>query len=247
MLMKKTTTTLALLLALATPALAHADAPAAPPPKPFVPAPSGAPTMIRITPLQGTSVFIQDAEGVVGRFTEAGLMTIPSGRTFQLSAMRGSTALWVGRITTDGREISVVWSGGVEPRISVATPVASPPPPLQLPPSGVSPPARPAPMRSGGFEALIQALQRESFDNQRLDLVRVVASRDYFSVAQVTRILDNFAFETNRLTALEIVHNRITDPENAFVLPQRFTFTANRKRAAEILGQTHSPKPPPKL
>jgi hypothetical protein len=242
MLMKTTTTTLALLLALATPAVAHADAPAAPPPKPFVPAPSGAPTMIRITPLQGTSVFIQDAEGVVGRFTEAGLMTIPSGRTFQLSAMRGSTALWVGRVTTDGREISVVWSGGVEPKISVATPVGTPPPPPPPPP-----PTRPTPMKSGGFEALIQALQHESFDSKRIDLVRLVASRDYFSVAQVSRILDNFSFESNRLIALEVVHNRITDPENAFVLAQRFTFGNNRKRAAEILGQTHSPKPPPKL
>jgi hypothetical protein len=241
MLMK--TTTLALLLALSAPAVAHADAPAGPTPKPFAPAPSGAPTLIRIVPLQGTSVFIQDAEGVVGRFTETGMMTIPSGRTFQLSAMRGATALWVGRITTDGREISVVWSGALEPKISVATPAAPPPPP---PPPPIVVSTRPTPMKSPAFEALIVSIHRESFDNQRVDLVRVAAARDHFSVAQVSRILDSIAFEANRLTALEVVRNRITDPENAYVLPQRFTFANNRRRAAEILGQNPPPNPPPK-
>ena len=102
-------------------------------------------------------------------------------------------------------------------------------------PATVAAPA-PAPPRvnAGPIEAATLAQLRSSisaalFSDDKLALVRTVATRNTFTVAQVTSLMTSFAFDNDRVAAITILHPRITDPQNGFILANSVTFSKDKK------------------
>ena len=67
------------------------------------------------------------------------------------------------------------------------------------------------------------------FSDDKLALVRTVATRNTFTVAQVTSLMTSFAFDNDRVAAITILRPRITDPQNGFILANSVTFSKDKK------------------
>jgi hypothetical protein len=99
------------------------------------------------------------------------------------------------------------------------------------------PVAGPMAMSDLDFATLVSALRHESFENQRLDVLRSAASAAYFTVAQVGQLVDLYDFSNGKVKAVEITRGHIVDAQNAFQLYSHLTFEADKARVRRILGQ----------
>jgi hypothetical protein len=116
----------------------------------------------------------------------------------------------------------------------------SAPPEMEVPPPPPPPRAREwrhdaRPMNEDSFRALVAAVNREGFAEGKLAVIEQAASRNFFRVGQLRVLLDQLAFSATKLRALELGAPRLVDPENAFMLHEAFTFSADKERAREIL------------
>ena len=128
--------------------------------------------------------------------------------------------------------------------LAAPTPVAGPAPVIAPPnpsPSVTAAPvtvagsaAAPPKADAGPIEAETLAQLRSSisaafFSDDKLALVRTVAARNTFTVAQVSSLMTSFAFDHDRVAAITILRPSITDPQNGFVLSNNVTFSKDKK------------------
>jgi len=128
--------------------------------------------------------------------------------------------------------------GGPGPRRPSMPPELEVPPPLPPPPPPPPPPhesRRERPMSEPSFAALVAAVNNEGFAENKLNVVREAAVRNFFHTGQVKTLIDQMAFSETKLKTLEACAPRIVDRENAFTLFEAFTFSADKQRAKEIL------------
>ena len=90
-------------------------------------------------------------------------------------------------------------------------------------------------MNEQSFAALVAAVNNEGFAENKLNVVREAAARNFFHTGQVKALIDQMAFSETKLKTLEACSPRIVDRENAFTLFEAFTFSADKQRAKEIL------------
>jgi hypothetical protein len=91
------------------------------------------------------------------------------------------------------------------------------------------------PMDDEPFRMLIATVRNERVAQSQLGLIELAAGRNYFSVGQLRNLLGLLAYSPTKLRALEIGAPRLVDPENAFVLYEAFTFSADKEQARQIL------------
>jgi predicted Ser/Thr protein kinase len=88
---------------------------------------------------------------------------------------------------------------------------------------------------SENFEALLKSLQRESFDSGKLSFARSISAKTGLTCAQVRRLLQEFAFDTDRVEAAVELYPHVTDPENFFTVLESFTFDHDRQTVRKRL------------
>jgi hypothetical protein len=101
------------------------------------------------------------------------------------------------------------------------------------------PPAPPAPqeMNAESFWQLQQAIERESFQDDKLKVLGAAAPYSLFTVSQVGQILDLFPFGEDKVKALRTLNPRILDHANGFQLFAHFRFDDEKEAARQILAQ----------
>jgi hypothetical protein len=114
-----------------------------------------------------------------------------------------------------------------EPPASTPAGPAAPTPPPTAPTSQAMPPER--------FDSLLRALDDEAFPSNGLRSLQMAARDQRFSVEQVLRLFEVFAFGSDRLRALEITAPRLTDRANAFQVLGAFTFESEKAQARQII------------
>ncbi len=128
------------------------------------------------------------------------------------------------------------WATTVPGRMSVcgcafeapaSTPAGPAAPPTAAPAQQAMAPER--------FDDLVRSLDDEAFPSNGLRTLQMVARDQRFSVEQVLRLFEVFAFGSDRLRALEIVAPRLTDRANAFQLLGAFTFESEKAQARQII------------
>jgi len=107
-------------------------------------------------------------------------------------------------------------------------------PERRRPPTDAPAYRHPGPMAPRAFAAFYGEVQRNPFDNQRLELIRIQAQASVFTANQSYQLLQLFVFDNHRLDALEVLAGRIVDPQNTHGIPALFTFF-NHQRAARAL------------
>lgn len=89
-------------------------------------------------------------------------------------------------------------------------------------------------------------IEKEGFSDGKLSILKSEASRATFTATQVAELMDLFSFSGDKIKALTSLRNRIEDPENAYVIVERFSYDSDKKSAASLLDGIESalPKPP---
>ena len=106
--------------------------------------------------------------------------------------------------------------------------VVQPPPPPQ---------ATPLPVDEEILANAIAHISNESFEEDKLRIVRELANSQYFLVAQVEKILPAFSFENTKVKIVEILAPRILDRQNGYRIYGSFTFSSNKAKVEKLLAR----------
>ena len=85
------------------------------------------------------------------------------------------------------------------------------------------------------FAALLQSLGEQGFADDKLTVLTSAVKDNYFTVNEVRRLLVVFSFPDDKLAALRLLKDRITDPDNAFKIYSSFIHSSDKDEARKIL------------
>ncbi|HEX2571803.1 MAG TPA: DUF4476 domain-containing protein [Polyangia bacterium] len=108
---------------------------------------------------------------------------------------------------------------------------------VQQPPPPPPPAATPLPVDEETLANAIASISNESFEEDKLRIVRNLAGSQYFLVSQVERILPAFSFENTKVKIVEILAPRILDRQNGYRLYGSFTFSSNKAAVEKLLAR----------
>jgi hypothetical protein len=151
------------------------------------------------------------AEGEGGEHMELGVMVGPRG--VSVSHSEGGVAVLL---------------GGGHPALS--GPVAAPPPP---------PPVEKGLVAVDGAElaSIRDAIEAASFSSDKLGVLRGAVSDRWFTIAQIGGLLDLFAHSSDKLEAAGMLAPRTIDPQNAYKLEERLTFSSDKAAVRRLYAR----------
>ena len=103
------------------------------------------------------------------------------------------------------------------------------------PPPVVAVAAGPGAMAPGDFEALLEAVNGESFSDGKLSTVSTAADSAWFTVDQVGRLVDALDHSGDKVKVVEITRSHLVDKANGFKLFQHFTFSGDKDKVKQLL------------
>jgi hypothetical protein len=107
-----------------------------------------------------------------------------------------------------------------------------PGPPQPQPP----PPPQVYPIAEDQLQNLLRAVSKEPFGDGKLRVLELAAPSQYFTVAQVQRILQKFSFGEDKLKAVQVLWPRVLDRQNAYQLEQSFAHSSEKEQLRRILN-----------
>ena len=90
-------------------------------------------------------------------------------------------------------------------------------------------------MRDNDFSLVYKVVKNASFDDKKIDIIRVACIGTCFSSKQCARLLSLLSFDDNKIEALEIIAPRMIENEYYNKILKQFSFSSNREKAAKIL------------
>ena len=90
-------------------------------------------------------------------------------------------------------------------------------------------------MDKSDFKLLCSLLKEESFDKNRVKMIRSACIGNYFTSSQCATMLSLLSFDSNKLEALEYIAPRVLDKYACDVILKEFSFISNREKAEELL------------
>jgi hypothetical protein len=91
------------------------------------------------------------------------------------------------------------------------------------------------PMTSSTFDALTSQLKKQSFEDNKLQIIRQVLASNCISTAQVKQLIGEFTFEENKLKVAKMCYKKTTDKGNYFTLNDSFSFSSSADELNEFL------------
>ena len=91
------------------------------------------------------------------------------------------------------------------------------------------------PMTSSTFDALTSQLKKQSFEDNKLQIIRQVLASNCISTAQVKQLVGEFTFEENKLKVAKMCYKKTTDKGNYFTLNDSFSFSSSADELNEFL------------
>lgn len=82
-------------------------------------------------------------------------------------------------------------------------------------------------MDQGDFTEFLAEINKQSFDNNKLDMANQVLENTCLNTNQVKEILQVFAFEKTKLDFAKTAYNRTTDKNRYFTLNDAFSFSSS--------------------
>ena len=90
-------------------------------------------------------------------------------------------------------------------------------------------------MSGSDFSMMFRIVKNASFDNEKIDIIRVACIGSNLSSNQCAKLLSLLSYDNKRLEALEVMAPRIVDNDYYEKILKQFSFSANREKAARIL------------
>lgn len=92
-------------------------------------------------------------------------------------------------------------------------------------------------MRDNDFSLVYKVVKNASFDDKKIDIIRVACIGNYFSSKQCARLLSLLSFDENKIEALKIIAPRMIDNEYYKKIIKQFSFSSNKEKAEKILAR----------
>ena len=90
-------------------------------------------------------------------------------------------------------------------------------------------------MRDKDFDMMVGIVKNASFDDKKIDVMRVACIGSYFSSQQCAKLLSLLSFDDNKIKALEVIASRLVDTNNADDIVKEFSFSSSKDKAVSIL------------
>ena len=98
---------------------------------------------------------------------------------------------------------------------------------------------QPRAMRDKDFDMMVGIVKKASFDDKKIDVIRVACIGSYFSSKQCAKLLSLLSFDNDRVKALEIIAPRLADMNNIDDIVKKFSFSSSKDKAVSVL-QRHN-------
>lgn len=96
-------------------------------------------------------------------------------------------------------------------------------------------PERVRAMRDKDFSMMYKIVKKASFNDNRIDIIRVAAIGSYFNSKQCAELLSLISFNDDKLKALEVMAPRIMDDKDVDRILKQFSFNRDKDKAMKIL------------
>lgn len=87
------------------------------------------------------------------------------------------------------------------------------------------------------LEAFKLELQDQSFEEDRLEALKLAMNTTCLTTAQAEQLLDLFTFDENRLEVAKYLADRLTDRDNAGALAKKLTFDSNKMEYRRYISE----------
>lgn len=87
------------------------------------------------------------------------------------------------------------------------------------------------------LEAFKTELQDQSFEEDRLEALKLAMKTTCLTTAQAEQLLDLFTFDENRLEVAKYLADRLTDRDNAGALAKKLTFESNKMEYRRYISE----------
>ena len=95
--------------------------------------------------------------------------------------------------------------------------------------------AAPRAMADDTFNAFIETIRRESFDDSRMTIAKSIIDQNYFNTTQTKQLVTLFSFESNKVEIARYMYGKTLDRKNYFVIYNAFTFSKSKEELAEYI------------
>ncbi len=92
-------------------------------------------------------------------------------------------------------------------------------------------------MTDRAFKQAMVSLRRESFDNDKLKLVRLIVSRNNMTTTQISAMARLFSFDSSKLAFTKLAYASCIDQQNYYVVSRVFSFSSSRKELYDYLAR----------
>lgn len=109
-------------------------------------------------------------------------------------------------------------------------PMPPPIPPPPMPPPIPVPPAQPEAMTGMQFAEFVGELKKQSFDKERLALLKEVSAENWFTTDQVIQAMGLFSFSSEKIAAGTAMYPRVVDQKNWYKVYSTFSFSSDQEK-----------------
>ena len=90
-------------------------------------------------------------------------------------------------------------------------------------------------MDNNTFDQLKQAIQKESFSDNKLKLAKQALSNNYVTTTQVKELMGFFSFDDAKLDLAKYAYDRTVDRNNYFLLNDAFSFSSSKEELMKYI------------
>ena len=87
------------------------------------------------------------------------------------------------------------------------------------------------------YRQLVNSINNESFEENKLSVLSSSAKYNYFSVDQIIGLMDLSSFSSWKLKTLEITYPFVVDKYNSFKIINALTFSEDKEKARKIMDR----------
>lgn len=97
-------------------------------------------------------------------------------------------------------------------------------------------PCGPMAMTATDFQLLKQTIGNGSFESTRLAIFKQALAYNYFTTAQVCKLIDEFWFENSKLEVAKLAYPKTIDPNNYYLVNNSFSFSSSVNELGDFLA-----------
>ncbi|MDO5105877.1 DUF4476 domain-containing protein [Capnocytophaga sp.] len=92
-------------------------------------------------------------------------------------------------------------------------------------------------MHHSGFASFLKMYQNQPFDDDKLRFFRMQKNTTAFTTEQIGQLMEALSFDDNRFTLAKEAYETVLDPENYYLLHDKFSFRSGSKKLADFLQE----------